>query len=128
MIDVNINGRTRVCLHTDDFVPLLAEIAALPKAEVWLCAPGGEQLCLLQAGDDAMLVYLRDAAGDPGFVSLGDDSRRGSFTVTLANGQRDEYPRAQCIERAEAHRALAHFVATSGERAPFVRWRDEGIR
>ena len=102
----------------------LNKIDSLSNAEVWLTVPDGAAICLLKAGENAFLVYLREE-GDSGFHSLGESNRPGNFQVILSNGQLDEYPLAWCIEPKSAYLALSYFFENGGERAPFVGWQED---
>ena len=122
-----VAGKRKIAIQSVDALhSLLAETGGEANEELWLVSPGGPSLCMLRAGDRAMIAFLRHD-GDTGFTSRSNGPVAGPRTVrfTLSNGQLDEYPASWTVSAAVGRDVVEHFFRTS-EMAPFVGWNDDG--
>ncbi len=98
-------------------------------SELWLEAGDtGPFLGALVNGDAALLIYLRNNEGDPGFSSRNphfSGSEDELIEFVLDNGQQDEHPAAWVVPLDEAQRACEYFLQSGGERAPEIVWHDD---
>jgi hypothetical protein len=93
-----------------------------PQFELWISMPDeGAALSMLRNGDQAWLMYL-SFHGDRGVVTKGDQSKQGTYTYTLSNGQIDEYPLSWCIDLKQCYEAFAYFFVNDGARYDGVEW------
>ena len=120
---VTINGERTTSPHVQAVATLWEHIARLEDAEVWFSVKDGPALCLLKGGRYMFLAYL-PSAGAPGYRTVGNADRSGSFRVPLSNGQVDEYALAWCVEAAAAYEAVLYFLLNEGKRTPDVEWQD----
>ncbi len=101
-------------------------MADRPHQEIWLEAPDGQVLAALVNGERGWLMYLRHP-GDTGFSSR-NPHYAGPAAATveyiLSNGQRDTYPAAWALPRAEVERALAWFRERHLP-PPFITWHND---
>ena len=122
-VNLMINGRSMGVVGPDSLAGLLASVAALSRAEIWLSAPGSASLCLLKSNERAVLMLLR-SEGDAGLTSRATEPVGDSvLQFTLANGQVDEYPAAWTVPFDDARRAVEYFWFSKAA-APFVSWHD----
>ena len=123
-MNLMINGRSMGVVGPDSLAGLLASVAALSRAEIWLSAPGGASLCLLKSNERAVLMLLR-TEGDAGLTSRATEPVGDSvLQFTLANGQVDEYPAAWTVPFDDARRAVEYFWFSKAA-APFLSWHDD---
>ena len=105
----------------------LAQIGRTQFSEVWMQhSAGWPAIAALINGESAWLTFISHE-GDAGF-----STRNPKFTgpqkkmieYYLSNGQRDEYPAAWDITKAEALRALEYFLEEEAM-APWLTWQDD---
>lgn len=126
-----LNGQDVPIAGGEDLRPYWDQVRGQRFTELWLDAgEDGPTLGILVNGERAMLVYLRDHDGDPGFTSCDPDyagPADAMMEFMLDNGQRDEQPAAWAIPLPLAMAACEQFVATRGERPPIVTWYEEEL-
>src|SRR5687768_2370545 len=91
---VTVNGETVAVDSVDELRRHFDRMCETQFSEVWIMFGRGPCLCALANGDNAWLMYQREA-GESGLRSYnpayaGSDDDLMEFR--LGNGQRDEYP------------------------------------
>jgi hypothetical protein len=119
LMKVTFNG-------ADETVCSIGELAldrfnSATQFKLWISVQNGSSICMLRDADHAWLMYL-SFSGDSGFVTRGDQNKRGNCNYQLANGQVDEYPLSWCIDLERCYKAIAYFFVNDGARYDFIEW------
>jgi hypothetical protein len=123
MVTVTFNDQTQSIASVEELGGLLDQFNKTDQFELWLSVENGPSICMLRNGENSWLMYLR-FSGDSGFVSQAKESKPGSASYLLSNGQVDEYPLAWCINVEQCYKALAYFFVNEGARPDWVSWHE----
>jgi len=121
MLTVTFNDHTQSVVSVEQLGGLLDQFNSTDQFELWLSIETGPSVCMLRNGKNAFLMYLR-FSGDSGFVSQAEESKPGSASYVLSNGQVDEYPLAWCVNVEQCYKVLAYFFVNDGAKPDWVSW------
>ena len=124
MVEVLFNGVDQPIDTIEALGQALDQFDSHTHFELWCTVPDGPSLLMLRCGGHAWLMYLR-FTGDAGLHSVSVAEREGTGSYLLANGQKDHYPVAWCIDLEQCYKAVAYFFVNAGERAPWVHWHED---
>jgi hypothetical protein len=123
VITITFNDQTQSIASVEEFSGLLDQFKNTNQFELWLSIENGPSICMLRSGENAWLMYLQ-FSGDSGFVSQAKESKPGSASYVLSNGQVDEYPLAWCIYVEQCYKVLAYFFVNEGAKPDWVSWHE----
>ena len=122
-IKVIFNGTELSYAAFEEFAVDLDRFDHEEQFELWLSINDGPSIAMLRNGEHAFLMYLR-FNGDSGFVTKGDQDKRGTCAYKLDNGQIDELPLSWCIDLEQCYKAVAYFFVNDGARYDYVAWQE----
>ncbi len=101
-------------------------------SEVWIeASDDGPSLMMLVNGWRALLTYLPNHEGSPGYTSR-SPSYAGALDAQieflLANGQMDEYPAQWTLPLSFGCAVCRDFIVRQGARSPLITWHDDTKR
>jgi hypothetical protein len=121
MIELRLNNRELDVTTVEQLGAALDVADGEELFELLASIPEGPAMTMLRSRSNAWLMYLRQP-GDSGFRTNGDDTRQGSASYRLSNGQLDEYPLSWCIDVEQCYKAIAYFCVNEGARPKWVPW------
>ena len=124
MITFDFNGESKLVTSTESMRRLLSRYDETPEFELWAISSCGPSLCMLRNGGHALLMYLRQE-GDSGFSSRSGADCETTVEYRIANGQRDEYPLAWCIDVKQCYEAFAFFFENAGAKLESISWKED---
>ena len=123
MVTITFNGECQSIATIERFSVALDRFYKTEQFELWVLFEGGPSVCMLRNGENAWLMYLR-FEGDSGYTSHKKNSKPGSASYVLSNGQVDEYPHSWCIDVEQCFKALAYFFVNKGAKPDWISWHE----
>lgn len=118
---LKINGDKFEVKSLEELTKKLNSVKDYKYSDVWLESSDGLAMAVLVNGDFAFSVFWEDEETFYHPIHTTFESEIGEIDFKLANGQRDFYPKKDCVDTKTALEAIKQFFETK-EKPEIIKW------